>query len=109
MPVHLAAPVEFAADATRLGIGERLVVVAYDNYRNVLAGRVVWAFRAYSHGGDARMLDGGLGAWLDAGGALESGEVHAVPAVPPYRARPARRLAVGHRPHAIDARRRRAS
>jgi 3-oxoacyl-(acyl-carrier-protein) synthase len=87
VPVQLAPRVEFAADATRLGIGNDSVVVAYDNYRNVLAGRVVWAFRAYSHR-RAHVLDGGLGAWRDAGGPLRSGEEHAVPAVPPYRTGP---------------------
>ena len=45
VPVQLAPPAGFAADATRLGIGNDSVVVAYDDYRNVLAGRVVWALR----------------------------------------------------------------
>ena len=84
VPVQLAQPDDFAADATRLGIGNSTVVVAYDRYRNVLAGRVVWAFRAYGHH-DAHVLDGGLDAWQAAGGPLRSGEEHAVPAVPPYR------------------------
>lgn len=87
VPVQLAPRVEFAADATRLGIGNDSAVVAYDSYRNVLAGRVVWAFRAYSHR-RAHVLDGGLGAWREAGGPLRSGEEHAVPAVPPYRPGP---------------------
>ena len=59
VPVQLAPPDDFAADATRLGIGNDSVVVAYDTYRNVLAGRVVWAFRAYGHR-HAHVLDGGL-------------------------------------------------
>ena len=100
VPVQLAPPVDFAADATRLGIGNDSVVVAYDSYRNVLAGRVVWAFRAYGHR-QAHVLDGGLGAWRGAGGALRSGEEHAVPAVAAVPDGPARRLAVGHRPHAM--------
>jgi thiosulfate/3-mercaptopyruvate sulfurtransferase len=87
VPVQLAGPEDFAADATRLGIGNDSVVVAYDTFRNVLAGRVVWALRAYGHR-PAHILDGGLAAWKEAGGPLRSGDEHAVPAVPPYRTGP---------------------
>ena len=41
VPVTIASPAVFAADATRLGIGAGTVVVAYDDYFNVLAGRIV--------------------------------------------------------------------
>jgi thiosulfate/3-mercaptopyruvate sulfurtransferase len=84
VPIQLAPPADFAADATRLGIGNDAVVVAYDTYRNVLAGRVAWAFRAYGHR-RAHVLDGGLAAWKEAGGQLRSGDEHPVPAAPPYR------------------------
>jgi thiosulfate/3-mercaptopyruvate sulfurtransferase len=87
VPVQLAPPGDFAADATRLGIRPETTVVAYDTFRNVLAGRIVWAFRAYGHR-HAHVLDGGLGAWREAGGPLRSGDEHAVPAVPPYRTGP---------------------
>ena len=87
VPVQLAPPDVFAADATRLGVGNDTVVVAYDAYRNVLAGRVVWSFRAYGHQ-RAHVLDGGLDAWRQEGGPLRSGEEHPVPAVPPYRTGP---------------------
>ena len=62
----------FASDATRLGIRNDTVVVAYDDYRNVLAGRVVWALRAYGHR-RAHVLDGGLRAWVAAGHELRAG------------------------------------
>ena len=84
VPVQLAQPADFAADATRLGIGNDTVVVAYDTYRNVLAGRVVWALRAYGHR-TAHVLDGGLDAWQAAGGSLRSGDEHPLPASPAYR------------------------
>jgi thiosulfate/3-mercaptopyruvate sulfurtransferase len=87
VPVQLAPPAAFGADATRLGIRNDSVVVAYDTFRNVLAGRVVWALRAYGHR-RAYILDGGLDAWRGAGGALRSGDEHPVPAVPPYRPGP---------------------
>jgi thiosulfate/3-mercaptopyruvate sulfurtransferase len=83
VPVQLAPPAVFAADATRLGIGNDTVVVAYDDFRNILAGRVVWAFRAYGHA-RAHVLDGGLAAWRAAGGALAAGDETPPPADPPY-------------------------
>jgi thiosulfate/3-mercaptopyruvate sulfurtransferase len=84
VPVQLAPPDAFAADATRLGIGNDTVVVAYDDYRNVLAGRVVWALRTYGHR-RAHVLDGGLRAWTAAGHALAEGAEQPAPADPPYR------------------------
>jgi thiosulfate/3-mercaptopyruvate sulfurtransferase len=83
VPVTIAPPAVFAADATRLGIGADTTVIAYDDYYNALAGRIVWALRSYGHD-DARVLDGGLRAWTDAGGALEAGDVLPAPATPPY-------------------------
>ncbi len=85
VPVTLASPEVFEVDAARLGIGADTVVVAYDDYRNALAGRIVWVLRSYGHAA-AHVLDGGLRAWIDAGFPLESREP-AVPAVnPPVRA-----------------------
>jgi thiosulfate/3-mercaptopyruvate sulfurtransferase len=85
VPVQLAPPPAFAADATRLGIGNDTTVVAYDDYRNVLAGRVVWTLRTYGHG-RAHVLDGGLRAWTAAGYELREGDEAPPPADPPYRA-----------------------
>jgi thiosulfate/3-mercaptopyruvate sulfurtransferase len=82
-PITIATPEGFAADATRLGIGADTTVVAYDDYFNALAGRVVWALRSYGHR-RARLLDGGLRAWTEAGGPLEQGEVEPGPARPPH-------------------------
>jgi thiosulfate/3-mercaptopyruvate sulfurtransferase len=83
VPVQLAPPEVFAADATRLGITNDSVVVAYDDYRNVLAGRVVWALRTYGHA-RSHILDGGLGAWVAAGYGLREGDEQPKPAEPPY-------------------------
>jgi thiosulfate/3-mercaptopyruvate sulfurtransferase len=83
VPVQLAPPAVFAADATRLGIRNASVVVAYDEYRNILAGRIVWALRTYGHR-RAHVLDGGLGAWVGAGYELREGDETATPADPPY-------------------------
>jgi len=83
VPVTVAGPSEFAAEATRLGIGATTTVVAYDDYRNVLAGRIVWVLRSYGHHA-AFVLDGGLDAWTAAGLPLEPGAIVPEPAVPPH-------------------------
>jgi thiosulfate/3-mercaptopyruvate sulfurtransferase len=83
VPVTVASPEGFAADATRLGIGADTVVVAYDDYFNVLAGRIVWVLRSYGHN-EAYLLDGGLPAWARTGAPLEGGEHHPRPADPPH-------------------------
>jgi thiosulfate/3-mercaptopyruvate sulfurtransferase len=85
VPVQLAPPDVFAADATRLGIGTDTTVVAYDDYRTVLAGRIVWALRTYGHS-RAHVLDGGLRAWVAAGHPLRAGDETAAPADPPFPA-----------------------
>jgi thiosulfate/3-mercaptopyruvate sulfurtransferase len=87
VPVQLAPPDRFAADATRLGIGNETPVVACDDYRNALAGRVVWALRAYGHA-DSHVLDGGLGAWRAAGYPTRPGEEIVAPADPPFQPGP---------------------
>jgi thiosulfate/3-mercaptopyruvate sulfurtransferase len=83
VPVTVAGPEVFAADATRLGIGRETVVVAYDSYFNALAGRIAWVLRSYGHGA-AHVLDGGLDAWTDEGRPLEGGTVVPAPADPPH-------------------------
>jgi thiosulfate/3-mercaptopyruvate sulfurtransferase len=83
VPVTIAPPEVFAADATRLGIGADTVVVAYDHYHNVLAGRIVLVLRSYGHVA-SHVLDGGLSAWTNAGCPLEGGDVVPAPADPPH-------------------------
>ncbi len=84
VPVTLAPPAVFEADAARLGIGADTVVVAYDDYRNALAGRIAWVLRSVGHAA-THILDGGLSAWEAAGLPLESGEHHPEPPEPPLR------------------------
>ena len=83
VPVTVAPPEVFAADATRLGIGADTVVVAYDHYFNVLAGRIVLVLRSYGHAA-SHVLDGGLSAWTAEGCPLEGGDIVPAPADPPY-------------------------
>jgi thiosulfate/3-mercaptopyruvate sulfurtransferase len=64
----LPDPETFARGMARAGIGDRDVVVAYDDAGGVIAARLVWLLRATGH--DAALLDGGLTAWV---GDLERG------------------------------------
>jgi thiosulfate/3-mercaptopyruvate sulfurtransferase len=57
-----------------IGLTEDKHVVAYDNAGNGRASRLLWTLDALGHPAMS-LLDGGLGAWAAAGGALESGTV----------------------------------
>ncbi len=79
LPHMLPSPQAFAEAAGRLGVGSTDRLVVYDRKPVPSAPRVWWALRAMSH--DAvQVLDGGLEAWRDQGGALESGPTAASPA-----------------------------
>ena len=66
----------FAATAGRLGIKPRTQVVVYDRQGAMFAARLWWMLRWLGHAPVA-VLDGGLAAWQTAGGAVDSGAVHA--------------------------------
>jgi thiosulfate/3-mercaptopyruvate sulfurtransferase len=55
-------------------------VVFYEAFSGTSAARGVWLLDFVGHGGGA-MLDGGLSAWLEAGGEVSSGIVQAEPSV----------------------------
>ena len=65
VPYQVASPDAFAARASELGIGDRDLVVTYDDYYGIFASRVAWSFRLY--GADARVLDGGWRTWVEDG------------------------------------------
>lgn len=56
-----------------LGVTRDSFVVVYDDAGNRWAARFVWTLRFLGYG-NAAVLDGGLGAWRGAGGALEKRE-----------------------------------
>lgn len=76
---------EFAATLGRIGITPSRAVVALDAQGGMYAARLWWMLRWMGHERVA-VLDGGLGAWLAAGGALTT-EPPAVTAAPAYPAR----------------------
>ena len=84
-------PDALAREMGRLGIGDDTVVVAYDDTGGLTAGRLVVMLRML--GRRAAMLDGGIAAWLAAGGDVEGGRVEPVPAAFTSRPWPADRLA----------------
>jgi thiosulfate/3-mercaptopyruvate sulfurtransferase len=75
VPAQIARPDAFAAKMAELGIGNGTLVVAYDDYRHIFAGRLAWALRYYGH--DAvRVLDGGWARWLAEGRATSQEVPH---------------------------------
>ncbi len=61
-----------SATLGRLGIGNDTNVIVYDGGSGAIAARAWWVLRWLGHE-RTRLLDGGIKAWLAAGGALESG------------------------------------
>ncbi|MFE4465355.1 sulfurtransferase [Oerskovia sp. NPDC056781] len=69
---------DLQAAARRWGVRAGSRVVAYDAVGATSAARAWWLLR-WAGLADVRLLDGGLGAWTDAGLALDTGEVLPVP------------------------------
>jgi thiosulfate/3-mercaptopyruvate sulfurtransferase len=69
----LPAPEDLQAAARRWGVRRGSAVVAYDDAGNMAAARAWWLLRwaGFEH---VRLLDGGLGAWIAAGGTLATGD-----------------------------------
>jgi thiosulfate/3-mercaptopyruvate sulfurtransferase len=89
IPVQLAPPNGFRASAERLGIGDGDMVVTYDDYFNIFAGRLWWALRANGHRA-VRVLDGGWRTWCGEGRATTASQTPVCSAR--FTPRPAPRL-----------------
>jgi thiosulfate/3-mercaptopyruvate sulfurtransferase len=77
---HPLPPVtEFVAALGRLGIERDDPIVVYDDAAGAVAARFWWMMESIGHQG-ARLLDGGLQAWVDAGYPLQTGLVTPEPA-----------------------------
>lgn len=72
LPHMLPTPADFETAIGRLGIGDGQEIVVYDTLGLFSAARVWWTFRVMGVE-NVRVLDGGLPAWIAAGGALEAG------------------------------------
>lgn len=68
----LPDPAVLAARLGALGIGDDSLVIAYDN-SGMVSARLWWLLRWLGHSAVA-VLDGGVGAWLEAGGTLTTTE-----------------------------------
>ena len=77
----LPARADFAATLGRLGIAPDRHVVVYDAQGGMYAARLWWMLRWVGHRA-VSVLDGGLQAWKDAGGAIEDGDARVVAAAP---------------------------
>lgn len=85
LPHMMPDAVKFSSRVRKLGIGDGQRLVIYDQNNFFAAARVWWMFRVMGKT-DVRVLDGGLRAWVDEGGALEDmppvvGERHFTPRV----------------------------
>jgi thiosulfate/3-mercaptopyruvate sulfurtransferase len=74
---------QFAATLGRLGITAETPVVVCDAQGGMFAARVWWMLRWVGHTAVA-VLDGGVPAWVAAGGALETGAAEPVASVVDY-------------------------
>ncbi len=63
VPMQIATPAAFEAKMSELGVGDDTLVVAYDDYDHIFAGRLAWALRYYGHD-RVLLLDGGWGRWV---------------------------------------------
>lgn len=72
LPHMLPSPEKFASRMRKLGIGDGARIVVYDSTGIFSAARVWWTFRAMGKD-DVFVLDGGLPAWIAAGGEVIDG------------------------------------
>lgn len=72
---HMLTPADvFARAMSYMGISNDDMVVIYDRHGLFSAPRVWWTFRMFGHK-NVVVLDGGLPAWISAGGAIEDTSV----------------------------------
>jgi thiosulfate/3-mercaptopyruvate sulfurtransferase len=78
LPHMLPAPKKFAEQVAALGVSSSSQVVVYDQIGLFSAARAWWMFRVFGHD-NVQVLDGGLPAWIAAGGAVTSTTVTPAP------------------------------
>ncbi len=78
VPMQIASEKAFSEAMARVGVGDDTLVVAYDDYKHIFAGRLAWALRYYGHDA-AFVLDGGWSRWIAEGEARFKGRAHVDP------------------------------
>ncbi len=77
LPHMLPAPEKFSSRVRKLGLGDGVRMVIYDQRGIFSAPRVWWTFRYFGHQ-DVAVLDGGLPKWMAEGRAVEDGPARPV-------------------------------
>ena len=77
LPHMLPAPEKFSSRVRKLGLGDGVRLVIYDQRGIFSAPRVWWTFRYFGHQ-DVAVLDGGLPKWMAEGRAVEDGPARPV-------------------------------
>jgi thiosulfate/3-mercaptopyruvate sulfurtransferase len=75
LPHMLPELQKFSSRVRKLGLGDGLRIVAYDQRGLFSAARVWWSFRYFGQH-DVAVLDGGLPKWLNEGRPVEEGPAH---------------------------------
>ena len=78
LPHMLPAPEKFASRMHKMGVGDGMKIVVYDNRGLFSAPRVWWNFRVMGHD-DVVVLNGGLMKWRAEGRPMEAGHARAAP------------------------------
>ncbi len=73
LPHMLPPPEKFSSRVRKLGLGDGVRIVVYDQRGIFSAARVWWTFRFFGHD-DVAVLDGGLPKWLAEGRPVEDGK-----------------------------------
>ena len=76
LPHMLPAPEKFSSRVRKLGLGDGVRIVVYDQRGIMSAPRVWWTFRTFGHS-DVVVLDGGLPKWTTEGRPVDEGPVRA--------------------------------
>jgi len=77
LPHMLPSAEKFSSRVRKLGLGDGVRIVVYDQRGMMSAPRVWWTFRVFGHR-DIAVLDGGLPKWLAEGRAVEDGPARPV-------------------------------
>ncbi|MGO9174483.1 MAG: 3-mercaptopyruvate sulfurtransferase [Rhodomicrobium sp.] len=72
LPHMLPPPEKFASRMHKMGVGDGMKIVVYDNRGMLSAPRAWWMFRVMGHD-DVAVLNGGLKKWQAEGRAVEAG------------------------------------